>query len=120
MHGTGYARRHSETTGFETLYVARQMVDAKNQPYGVLRLATSVDSIEAVTSGTMRFLLNAMAVAASVAILFSLVSAILFVRPLQRVGAMAQNLASGDLGVKVLQPTNDEVGDVARRRRASA
>ncbi|MBL9045381.1 MAG: HAMP domain-containing protein [Myxococcales bacterium] len=114
LHGTGYARRHSETTGFETLYVARQMVDAKNQPYGVLRLATSVDSIEAVTSGTMRFLLNAMAVAASVAILFSLVSAILFVRPLQRVGAMAQNLASGDLGVKVLQPTNDEVGDVAR------
>jgi HAMP domain-containing protein len=62
----------------------------------------------------MRFLLNAMAVPASVAILFSLVSAVLFVRPLQRVGAMAQNLASGDLGVKVLQPTNDEVGDVAR------
>jgi hypothetical protein len=32
-----FARRHSETTGIETLYVARQMVDAKNQPFGVLR-----------------------------------------------------------------------------------
>lgn len=114
LHGVGYARRHSETTGLETLYVARQMVDAKNQPYGVLRLATPVDSIEAVTSGTMRFLLNAMAAATSVAIVFSLISAILFVRPLQRVSAMAQSLASGDLGVKVPKPTNDEVGDVAR------
>jgi HAMP domain-containing protein len=114
LQGVGYARRHSETTDIETLYVARQMVDAKNQPFGVLRLSTSVDSIEAVTSGTMRFLLNAMAAAASVAILFSLIAAILFVRPLQRVSSMAQSLASGDLGVKVLQPTNDEVGDVAR------
>ena len=112
--GLGYARRHSDTTGIETLYVARQLVDAKNQPYGVLRLAMPVDSIEAVTSGTMRFLLNAMAAATSVAIVFSLISAILFVRPLQRVSQMAQSLASGDLGVKVLQPTNDEVGDVAR------
>lgn len=114
LSGFGYSRRHSETTGIETLYVARQIVDAKNQPFGVLRLATSVDSIEAVTSGTMRFLLNAMAAATSVAILFSLIAAILFVRPLQRVSTMAQSLASGDLGVKVLQPTNDEVGDVAR------
>jgi len=114
LEGAGYSRRQSETTGVEMIYVARQLVDARNQPFGVLRLSTSVGSIEAVTGGTMRFLLNTMAVATSVAILFSLISAILFVRPLQRVGAMAQRLAAGDLGVKVPQPTDDEVGDVAR------
>ncbi|HMU40897.1 MAG TPA: HAMP domain-containing protein [Pseudomonadota bacterium] len=112
--GFGYARRHSETLGSDTVYVAKQLVDEKNQPYGVLRLSSHVDSIDSATRGTMRFLLNAMAGAVSAAILFSLVSAVFFVRPLRRVSAMAQSLGSGDLGVKVLRPGNDEVGDVAR------
>lgn len=110
----GYAKRKSESLGLDTLYVARQLVDEKNQPYGVLRLATQVNSIEQVTRGTMGFLRNAMAVAISAAIVFSLVAAVMFVRPLKRVSAMAQHLGSGDLGVKVLTPSNDEVGDVAR------
>ena len=45
--GLGYARRHSDTTGIETLYVAGAARRCKNQPYGVLRLAMPVDSIEA-------------------------------------------------------------------------
>lgn len=112
--GVGVARRLSATLKIDTLYVAVRVTAMDGSTVGILRLATPVDRIEAMTNGTVRFLRNATAVAVSLAIGFSLLAAVLFVRPLRRVIAMAMALTSGDLGSKVERAGNDEVGDVAR------
>lgn len=114
LAGLGITKRLSSTRGVEMLYVATRVLDAQGQVQGVLRVATPVDRIGAISAGPVRLVRNATAAAVSVAIGFSLLAAVLFVRPLQRVGAMARALGAGDLAVKVLRPSNDEVGDVAR------
>jgi HAMP domain-containing protein len=67
-----------------------------------------------MSSGTVRFIRNATAVAVTAAIGFSLIAAVVFVRPLLRVGSMVAALTAGDMGAKVLRSGNDEVGDLGR------
>lgn len=112
--GVGIARRVSETTWVDTLYVALRVTTAPDELAGVLRLSTPVERIHTMTSGTVHFARNAQALAVSLAIGFSLLAAILFVRPLQRVSKMVHALAAGDLGAQVGPLGNDEVGDVGR------
>lgn len=114
LAGLGVSKRFSTTHGSELLYVAVRTSDAQGNLQGVLRLSTPVDRITDIASAWVRFVRNATAVALSAGIGFSLLAAVLFVRPLQRVGAMAQALGAGDLAAKVLKPGDDEVGDVAR------
>jgi HAMP domain-containing protein len=110
--GVGIARRISASNGVDTLYVA--LVTGPVDNIGILRLARPLDRISAMTSSMVRFVRNAQAVAVSLAIGFSLLAAILFVRPLQRVGSLVNALASGDLGAQAGRLGNDEVGDVGR------
>jgi HAMP domain-containing protein len=112
--GVGISRRVSETTHSDTLYVALRISVPPDETIGILRVAAPVDRIQSMTSGTMHFARNAQALAVSLAIGFSLLTALLFVRPLQRVGRMVQALADGDIGAQVGQLGNDEVGDVGR------
>ncbi len=112
--GVGIARRVSETTGIDTLYVAQRVTAANGELVGILRMAMPVERIHTMTNGTMHFARNAQALAVSLAIGFSLLAAILFVRPLQRVSKMVHALAAGDIGAQVGPLGNDEVGDVGR------
>lgn len=112
--GVGIARRVSETTWVDTLYVALRVTAAHDELVGILRMATPVERIQTMTTGTMHFARNAQALAVSLAIGFSLLAAILFVRPLQRVSKMVRALAAGDIGAQVGPLGNDEVGDVGR------
>ena len=112
--GIGIARRVSETTWIDTLYVALRVTAANGELVGILRMAMPVERIHTMTTGTMHFARNAQALAVSLAIGFSLLAAILFVRPLQRVSKMVHALAAGDIGAQVGPLGNDEVGDVGR------
>jgi HAMP domain-containing protein len=114
LEGVGVARRVSATRNIEYLYVAVQVANSQNEIVGVLRLAITLRQIQAYNRDTVRFIRNATAVAVSAAIGFSLIAAVVFVRPLQRVRAMVAALTNGDMGAKVAQPGNDEVGDIGR------
>ena len=114
LEGAGVARRVSATRNVDTLYVAVRAVNAQNETIGVLRLGTPTNRIEAMSRGTVGFIRNATAVAVTAAIGFSLIAAVVFVRPLQRVGNMVAALTAGDMGAKVLRASNDEVGDLGR------
>lgn len=64
-------------------------------------------------------------VAAGVGVLLILVGAVLYqrntvIRPLRRLGAAAAKMAAGDLGVRVEDYRDDEIGDVARSFNAMA
>lgn len=112
--GVGISRRVSTTNGIDTLYIAIHVNGTPGETIGVLRLATPLERIDAMTSRMVRFARNAQAVAVSLAIGFSLLAAIFFVRPLQRVRKMVHALAAGDIGAQVGRLGNDEVGDVGR------
>jgi HAMP domain-containing protein len=104
------AQRTSDSTGRETIYAATRIV-----PDGpVLRLSTPVAPVADAARALKRFARNGMAVAVSAALLFSLLSALLFVRPLQRVVETARAFGAGDLAARAQVPRDDEVGDVAR------
>lgn len=110
----GVARRVSSTSGVDTLYVAMRVVGQTGSLLGVLRLATPVERVHSVSTVQQRVLRNAQAVAISLAIGFSLLAAVLFVRPLQRVRAMVGSLTAGDMSAHVGELGEDEVGDVGR------
>jgi HAMP domain-containing protein len=104
------ARRVSETTGADTIYAATRLV-----PGGpVLRLASPIASVVEAADALKRFARNVQAIAISAAIGFSLLAAVLFVRPLQRVVATARAYGEGDLSARAQVYRDDEVGDVAR------
>ena len=110
----GLARRVSETTNKDTVYAAVRLVSPNDQVLGVLRVARPVHAITAVTGNLTRFARNVAAVAVSFAIGLSLLAAVLFMRPLQRVIATSKALAAGDLAARSDVSTDDEVGDTAR------
>lgn len=111
--GAGVARRVSVTRNIETLYVAVRVAGAQNETAAVLRLATPINRIESMSVGIVRLIRNATAVAVTAAIGFSLIAAVVFMRPLQRVRGMVTALTAGDMGAKVQGFRNDEVGDLA-------
>jgi HAMP domain-containing protein len=110
--GLGVARRVSATTGKDLLYVAKLV--GSDAAGDVLRLSSSVEGIQRISSGTEAVLRNAQAVAVSVALGLSLLAALVLVRPLARVRTVAEQLAAGDFGLRASQHANDEIGDVGR------
>lgn len=109
----GSAHRVSTTTGVDTLYVA-VVVPNSQKPGEVLRLAIPRTRVETPIDATIMAMRNAQAVAVSFALVLSLLSAALFVRPLRRIKAAAEALAGGDFARHVGPTANDEVGDVGK------
>lgn len=112
--GVGAATRVSTTTRQESLYVAVLVPAGGSGAAEILRLAQRMESIRTITNNSLDFARNSQAVAVSAAILFSLLAAVLFSRPLQRVVEAAQAMSQGELAVKLNNRNNDEVGDAAR------
>jgi HAMP domain-containing protein len=110
------ARRLSTSTQKDTLYAAtRVSIDGP-----VLRLGEAVDDVGAVAAALKAFARNVQAVAISIAFGFSLLAAVLFLRPLQRLSSTAKVFATGDLSARSANLADDEVGDVARALDAMA
>lgn len=113
--GTGVARRMSVSTDASTLYAAA--VVAPPTPEGaphVLRLALPVKEVESLTDALRAVFGNSLALSLSVAIFLSLASALVFLRPMQRVVTAALALAEGDYTAAPSRLGNDEIGDVGR------
>lgn len=115
LNGVGAARRVSETTRAETLYVALIVPPPPGRTGSgdVLRLAHRVASLHALSLRTLEFSRNSQAMAVTVAVLLSLVSALIFSRPLQQLVHKATLMAEGDFTVHFEPQRDDEVGDLA-------
>lgn len=118
--GVGVARRVSDTTGIDMLYVAVRLPGEPATDQPVLRVARRVDTLFAVTDETARFLGSAQAVAISLAIGLSLLAALVLGRPLVRLRTVAEKLASGDFAAQAEVKSNDEIGDLGRALSALA
>ncbi len=114
VRNTGVARRTSATTNDDRLYVAAAIQGTVGTDAPVIRVSRSVAELMALKHEMTGLMRNTVAVAISVAILLSLLSAFVIVRPLMRVRDAAGALAAGDWTVEVERPSDDEIGDIAK------
>jgi HAMP domain-containing protein len=110
--GSGAAVRHSATTGETMIYAARRFPD-RGPVRGVVRLAVPTSRADRAASDVLSFLDQAGAAAVSLALVLSLIAAIVVSRPLRRIARGARALAAGDLGHVVDVRSRDELGEVA-------
>lgn len=110
--GSGASVRHSATTGHTMIYAARRF-PADGPVRGVIRLAVPTSRADQAASDVLSFLDQAGAAALSLALVLSLLAAIVVSRPLRRIAHGARALAAGDLGHVVDVRSRDELGAVA-------
>ncbi len=113
LDGVGVARRTSRTTGDEQLYVAVRVRAPADTPSWILRLAVGTAPALRLQASATTYLRNALSISVSVALLFTLLAAVMFVRPLRRLKTTAEAMADGDFTASADVNTGDEIGDVA-------
>lgn len=110
LHGTAAeAVRRSGTVGTDQLYMA-----ARSQRGEIVRVSLPLSEIDAAVRRVQRGILGVGLGAISLAGLFSLGFSILVTRPLRRLQAAAAAMARGDLGFRLRDTRDDELGDLAR------
>ena len=109
----GISRRPADATGIDTVYVAVRLAQAQGTE-DFLRLGVPISELDHLSGLLLRVLRNSQAAAVTASIFLSLLAAVLFLRPLQRLVRVAQALARGDYTVAVGDLGQDEIGDVGR------
>jgi len=117
--GQGKTIRFSQTEGYKMMYVAVPARSA-SQVVGIVRVALSIAQVEAQVGALRQAILGAMLPATLVAILLALFIAERTARPVHWLTQVAQRLARGDLGARLVPTTRDEVGQLTRAFNAMA
>lgn len=114
--GEGRSRRFSATLGKETVYVAVRLgQDSSPWSGGVVRVAMAADRIDPLLSHVwwLPLALGALALVPALAAAYLLLRSM--TRPIERLRAMAVNVAKGELSFRVATPRRtDELGELAR------
>jgi HAMP domain-containing protein len=110
--GFGASERFSTTLDADEIYAAARF-PRFGPVRGVVRIATSPTAIYRVAEGGLVMLRRAGVVAASAAMLLSLLAALVVSRPLKQIAAGARALANGDFGHRIDIRSRDELGEVA-------
>ncbi len=110
--GFGASERFSTTLDADEIYAAARFPRV-GPVRGVVRIATSPAATYKVTEGGLVMLRRAGVVAASAAMLLSLLAALVVSRPLRQIAAGARALAAGDFGHRIELRSRDELGEVA-------
>lgn len=109
--GQGSSVRFSRTLGYDMMYVAVPVRDEK-QVIGYVRLALSLEQVEANVARLRWTILGATLLAAALAATVALGVAERIARPIRELTSVAQRMAQGDLGVRLFPTTKDEIGQL--------
>lgn len=104
----GSNSRTSHTLGIDFLYVAAPV------PGGAVRLAYPLLEIAQVNHKVRMTLLGASALAFVLALIIAALAARSITGRLQRIVEFSGRIAEGDLSARIAEPSNDEIGKVAR------
>ncbi len=110
--GQGSSVRFSRTLGYDMMYVAVPVRDQK-QVTGYVRLALSLEQVEANVARLRWTILGATLAAAVLTATVALAVAERIARPIRELTSVAQRMAQGDLGVRLFPTTKDEIGQLA-------
>ncbi len=112
-HGVGISRRHSSTTTHELLYVAVP-IRAEHGLFGVMRLALPLTAVGSQVAALQRALSIGAALALGLALITAYLAAEFGSRAARKLTAVARQMASGDLEVRIPQMGRDEFGQLGR------
>ncbi len=112
--GWGSSMRYSATLGYRMMYAATPIQAAEGQVLGVMRVALPLDEIEANVGRLRQNILLAGAGVALAAALLAIVVAGRTTRPIRELTAVAERMAAGDLGARLVPSGHDEVGQLTR------
>ena len=104
----GSSSRESHTVGIDFLYVAAPI------PGGAVRLAYPLNAIAEANSKVRKTLFIASTLAVLVALIIAAAAAQSITRRLQRIVTFSGEVAEGNLSARIDEPSNDEIGKVAR------
>jgi len=111
--GQGSSIRFSRTVGYEMMYLAVP-VTVEERTVGIARVALPLRQIEAHVARLRWAVLSAALLAALGAALLALLIAERTARPVRQLTRVVQRMAGGDLSVRLLPITKDEVGVLTR------
>ena len=106
--GQGSSIRFSRTVGYKMMYAALP-VTSEGQVVGIVRVALPLREIEASVSQARQIVLTAALITALLAVLLALLIAERSVRPISRLTEVAERMADGDLGARLLPTSRDEM-----------
>jgi two-component system phosphate regulon sensor histidine kinase PhoR len=112
LNGQGYVIRQSETLGQQMMYAAVR-VDDNGQTVGVVRLAVPLADITARVAVLNRALAGGIIVSLILIVVVAMYVAGRTTQPVRQLTRAAEQLARGDLTVRTLPSTRDEVGLLA-------
>ena len=105
--------RYSQTLKTDMLYVAVP-VRSEGQTVGIVRVALPLDRVNERVARLRHAIAIAALIATGSAILIAVLLAHLTTRPIRQLTELAQRVAGGDLNVRLLRTTDDEVGQLGR------
>ncbi len=112
-NGQGNSIRFSQTVGYEMMYVALPVrAPSGGRVMGVVRVALPLRQIEASVGHLRQTILTAGLFTALLAALMALLIAERTARPVRRLTDVAERMAEGDLGARLLPTSQDEVGQL--------
>jgi two-component system phosphate regulon sensor histidine kinase PhoR len=112
-HGQGSSVRFSDTLGYDMLYVAVPISDGSDL-LGFARVALSLQQVES-SVGRLRWAIFAAGLTAAVlAIVLAIVIAERTARPIRALTGVAERMAQGELDVRLLPTSSDEIGQLTR------
>jgi two-component system phosphate regulon sensor histidine kinase PhoR len=106
--GQGRSVRFSRTIGFEMMYVAVPIAD-DDHVIGISRVALPLHQIEADIGRLHQAFLVAAVLASMLAVFLALFISERTVRPVRELTSVAERLSEGDLSVRLLPTTRDEI-----------
>jgi two-component system phosphate regulon sensor histidine kinase PhoR len=113
--GQGTSIRFSQTVGYEMMYAAAPLVDPDEElTVGVVRVAVPLRDIEREVGELRWTALTGALLATMVAVFLAVVIAERTAQPVRRLTQVAERLAEGELGARILPTTQDEVGQLTR------
>jgi two-component system phosphate regulon sensor histidine kinase PhoR len=111
--GQGSSVRFSRTLGYDMMYVAVPVQEG-DQVVGFVRLALSLQQVEASVTRLRWAIVGGGLVATVVALVLAIVVAEGTARPVRQLTQVADRMARGDLEVRLYPTTQDEIGQLTR------
>jgi two-component system phosphate regulon sensor histidine kinase PhoR len=111
--GQGSSIRYSQTLEFDTLYVAIPLIQ-EGEHRGFVRLSLPLKEIEARITQLRQTIYAAMIGATIFILLIAIIIAQRTTRPLRELTEASQHIARGDMSIRLVTSTRDEVGDLSR------
>ncbi|MFH1478927.1 MAG: ATP-binding protein [Candidatus Omnitrophota bacterium] len=110
--GVGIDTRYSSTLKIGMLYVALP-VKENNEIIGVVRLALPLENVEKTLSEIRKTVLLVLIFALAFAFVLGSIIATQTIRPINRMIQVSRKFSEGDFSRRVLQPSKDEIGELA-------